>query len=207
MYIFLIPGAILAGVGIYIFFKSAQSTNAQPAFGGTDNVPSEETTVPKAGPFTSLFSAIQSDLGGSIPSGVGKWRTLAEKYAEVYANLDPEEILAIIWSESTGNPEAYNPGDPSWGLMGVTALIARSYAGFTDLAWHTDPDKNMRAGAGFLSFLKAKYEDVHPLSGPGATWVAAYNEGETKMLRGEVDPGYSSAFISHLSVLKRFYKV
>src|SRR5579859_6889211 len=65
-----------------------------------------------------------------VPNTVIAWRDLANKYAQIYGILDPEEILAVIWNESTGNPNGSNPGDPSWGLMGVEPLIARAYGGF-----------------------------------------------------------------------------
>src|SRR5207237_2475503 len=115
-----------------------------------------------------------------VPPRVMKWASLAEKYAQVNAILDPEEILAIAWSESSGNPLAMNANDPSWGLMGVTQLIAHAYGRFdvADISWHTDADKNMKAGAGFLADLKSKYSADYP------NWVAAYNEGETNLLRG-----------------------
>src|SRR6266851_449547 len=201
MFIFLIPGAILAGFGLYILFKTTKPMQ-NPVFAGEQDVASSPAST---GLIASAFSAISSNLGVSIPSAVANWKNLADKYAEVYPNLDPEEILAIVWKESTGNPEAYNPNDPSWGLMGVEPLIARAYGGYTDTSWQKDPEKNMRAGAGFLSFLKAKYEDLHPLTGP-IVWVVGYNEGETKMLRGEADAAYAKAFISNLSVLHRYYK-
>lgn len=134
---------------------------------------------------------------GMIPVAVAQWQGIAEKYAQAYSILDPEEILAIIWGESTGNPRASNPGDPSWGLMGVTSLIAQAYGGFdpSDTSWHEDPDKNVKAGAGFLADLKNKYS-------ADPNWVAAYNEGETQYRRGVSDQGYVNAFQSHLATLK-----
>ena len=135
-----------------------------------------------------------------VPDTVKQWNDLANQYAQTYSILDPEEILAIVWSESTGNANAQNPNDPSWGLMGVTKLIAHAYGGFdvTDDSWKTDPSKNMRAGAGFLSDLKNKYSADYP----NGAWVAAYNEGEGNLLRGAEDKSYVDAFNSHLAALK-----
>jgi soluble lytic murein transglycosylase-like protein len=134
----------------------------------------------------------------NVPASVSQWTDLANKYAQTYSILDPEEILAIVWTESTGNPNGENPGDPSWGLMGVTALIAKAYGGFDseDISWHTDPDKNVKAGAGFLADLKTKYSDTRP------GWVAAYNEGETNFNKGYKDQAYVDTFNSHLATLK-----
>lgn len=134
----------------------------------------------------------------NVPQSVSQWTDLANKYAQTYSILDPEEILAIIWIESTGNPKASNPGDPSWGLMGVTAPIAVAYGLFDadDISWHEDADKNVKAGAGFLADLKNKY------SGDKPGWVAAYNEGETNLLKGYKDQAYVDKFNSHLATLK-----
>jgi len=55
-----------------------------------------------------------------VPIEVSRWKELAEKYAAFYSSiLDPDEILAIIWTESWGNPAKINPNDPSYGLMQV----------------------------------------------------------------------------------------
>jgi soluble lytic murein transglycosylase-like protein len=148
-----------------------------------------------------LLSATEGEAATSMsggPSAVLQWNDLANKYAQVYSILDPEEILAIVWSESTGNPNAVNPNDPSWGLMQVTAPIALAYGGFaaSDTTWHTDPDKNIKAGAGFLADLKLKYSANYP------GWVAAYNEGETNLLRGVTDQGYVDRFNSNLATLR-----
>lgn len=142
------------------------------------------------------------DIGGlslSIPNAVLQWRNLAEKYASIHAILDPEEILAIIWNESTGNEHASNPGDPSWGLMGVSLLIGRTYAGVTTGTDLYIPEKNVQAGSAYLAYLKNKYQDSYD------DWPDAYNVGETKFnqgIRSLNNGGYSLAFFSHLNALK-----
>jgi soluble lytic murein transglycosylase-like protein len=133
------------------------------------------------------------------PSGVTQWLQLAQKWATELAPLRPEEILAIVWNESSGNPLAYNPGDPSWGLMGVSPLIASAFGGFaeTDASWHTDPDKNMQCGARFLVHLKESWSAKFP----DYLWVAAYNEGETQLQHGAKDLAYVQGFQQHLAAL------
>jgi soluble lytic murein transglycosylase-like protein len=152
--------------------------------------------------FAMAANALGKDikLTATIPKNVSRWADLANQYASTYSILDPEEILAVIWTESTGNPNAENPGDPSWGLMGVTANIAHFYGGFAfdDTSWHDDPDKNVKAGAGFLADLKNKYSDRFTSN----AWVAGYNEGETNLLRGLKDQAYVDTFNTHLSSLK-----
>ncbi len=133
----------------------------------------------------------------SVPTYVLRWQSLCEKYAAIHPILLWEEVASIIWSESTGNPIAVNPGDPSWGLMQVTRLIAQAFGGFTaDTSWHTDPDKNVKCGAGYLAHLKSKYAAKHP------DWMDAYNVGEPHFDKGERTPGYVTAFNSHLADLR-----
>jgi len=138
-----------------------------------------------------------------VPESVERWRPLAEKWCATYTNLTPNEILAIIWNESWGNPLDVNPHDPSWGLMQVTKLIAHFYGGFadTDTSWQTDPDKNMKCGAGFLADLKRKYAQKFPLDNPSAGWVVAYNEGEGNLRKRVPDPNYQAAYLKHLNAL------
>lgn len=131
----------------------------------------------------------------SAPPQIEQWRSLAEKYAT--PPLEANEILAIIWSESSGKPTAQNPSDPSWGLMQVTLPIARHYAGVDTPEMLLDPETNIRVGSAFLGDLKRKYVERFP----DGAWVAAYNEGEGNLLRGHPDPAYVAAFLAHMEIL------
>jgi hypothetical protein len=152
-----------------------------------------------AAPSVSISSPLDIVSGGGmVPLAVLNWSDLAQKYARINKILDPEEILAIIWNESTGNPNAQNPGDPSWGLMGVTSLIGETYGGITETVQLFEPDTNIKAGSAFLALLKYKYSYA-------ADWPDAYNIGETKFKIGIRSPGpgnYQRAFFSHLADLK-----
>ena len=88
--------------------------------------------------------------------------SLIHKWATRVANLSFAEIKAIVWVESSGNPNAMNPSDPSWGLMQVTPLIGRAFAGITKNEQLLNPDTNLKAGTGFLSELKRQYESRFP---------------------------------------------
>lgn len=131
----------------------------------------------------------------SGPAAIEQWRPLATKYAA--SPLVADEILAIIWSESSGKPTAQNPADPSWGLMQVTLPIARHYGSVDTPEMLLDPEINIRIGSAFLGDLKRKYAERFP----DGEWVAAYNEGEGNLLRGRQDPAYVAAFKAHLEVL------
>lgn len=135
----------------------------------------------------------------NVPNSVLAWGDLAQKYAQINSILGPEEILAIIWNESTGNAQATNPGDPSWGLMGVTFGIGQAYADIDVPTSLFDPETNIKAGSGFLAHLKNKY------SGDFPDWTDAYNVGETKFdkgVRSPTTPTYSQRFSAHVLALQ-----
>src|SRR5579862_4962027 len=123
-----------------------------------------------------------------VPGTVLGWRPLAEKYAAIYPPLTAEEILAIIWSESTGNPNAINPKDPSWGLMQITLPIAKAFGMVTDYRKLFDPETNVRIGAAFLAHLKKSHAAAFPLTDTNCAWPAAYNEGEPNESKHVPDP-------------------
>ena len=142
-----------------------------------------------------------------VPESVLQWKPLAERYAAAHPPLLPNEILAIIWSESTGNPNAVNPSDPSWGLMQVTELIAKAYGGIifpprtgpgpkVPPPQLFNPEVNMMIGSAFLAHLKETYSEHFP-----DTWPQGYNQGEGNLTRGVPDPDYIAAFNSHMAAL------
>lgn len=138
-----------------------------------------------------------------IPARVWQWNALAKKYALIHEVLDKDEILAVIWSESSGNPKAVNEADPSYGLMQVTMPIAVkfSHRAHTPVDLY-EPDIAVEAGSGFLAYLKTRYAESHPLSDPNTAWIAAYNEGEPNLWKKVPDPAYIAAFVSHLAELR-----
>lgn len=152
---------------------------------------------------------------------VWTWRAICEKYAGLHSNLMWQEIFCIIWGESTGNPQAVNPGDPSWGLMQITAPIAKMYGGIMTapsrslnplarLKWPLygyegthpvfDPEINVKCGSYFLSDLKRKWGERFG----NYHWVAAYNEGEPALLRGVEDMDYVGGFIARMNLLAEY---
>jgi hypothetical protein len=142
------------------------------------------------------------DIGGvdnvDIPNAVLQWQDLASKYAVIHSILDPEEILAIIWNESSGNPNAMNAADPSWGLMGVTLPIGVQYAAVSQGTDLLDPETNIQAGSGYLADLKAQF-------GSSANWSQAYNEGPGNFSAGkQYNPSYSVNFNVRVDTLKGY---
>lgn len=130
-----------------------------------------------------------------IPASVERWRSTVAQYP--LGTLTVNEVLAIIWSESYGKPDAVNPSDPSYGLMQVTMPIAEAYGGqaeYTPIDL-MDPDINLSIGIAFLRYLKQRY------SSQFANWVIAYNAGEGNLRKGMVDQNYLDAFNAHLKEL------
>jgi len=105
--------------------------------------------------------------------------------------LEPALIYGVVMTESSGNPNARNPSDPSAGLMGVTPLIGRYYGGILGsdsevLEVLLEPNLNVQAGSRFLAHLRARYAAAMPV----VTWIQAYNLGETKFDAGIRVPQY-----------------
>ena len=130
-----------------------------------------------------------------------EWAPLATKWAFLRAGLSPCEILAIVIEESDGNVAAVNEADPSYGLMGVSLLIGKQYASVNTANRLYDPDTNVKAGSGYLGYLKFRYAKNFPIGAARNGWPQCYNLGETRFLKGERAPGYEEAFIAHLSAL------
>jgi hypothetical protein len=129
-----------------------------------------------------------------------KWNGIARTWAIARGNLSFCEILATIVEESGGNPNAFNPGDPSFGLMGISDMIGEQYAQAMGDALY-DPATNVKAGSGFLSYLKTRYAVKFPL-GSSSGWIQCYNEGETNFLRGLRVQNYELIYVTHLHALE-----
>lgn len=107
-------------------------------------------------------------------------------------------IKAIAMTESSLNPNAVNPSDPSYGLCQIMPILAEDYGIVRD--WHNptdaeiamikDPATNLRIAAWHLNRLMSKYTmDVS---------IEMYNVGESGWLQGRRNSNY-------VSRVKRFY--
>ena len=134
------------------------------------------------------------------PQSVMRWRQLCEEWAAKYPNLIWQEICASLSTESTGNPLAFNHGDPSWGLFGVERPIAETTQyggpGFApgDDSWKTDPEKNASCAVPFLAHLQKEFGNCDPPYG----WIGAYNCGETQFRKGFRDGPYVTMWTNRL---------
>jgi len=108
-------------------------------------------------------------------------------------------IYGVVMTESSGDPNARNPSDPSAGLMGVTPLIGRYYGGIMGsdsevLTALLEPNLNVQAGSRFLAHLRARYAAAMPV----ITWIQAYNLGETKFDAGKRVPDYAERVLKFM---------
>ena len=114
--------------------------------------------------------------------------------------LSPALVWGVVMTESSGNPAAENPSDPSTGLMQVTPLIGRAFAGLPGdtqavLKALLDPDINLQAGTGFLAVLQKKYSGKFPQR----EWVQAYNLGEPQFNRGKRNQVYGDRVMKFMA--------
>lgn len=117
---------------------------------------------------------------------------MAERVAKSYG-LEAALVKAFIATESSWDPKAINPNDPSYGILQVTIPIALHYRIIereSDWMSLLDPETGMRAGCAFLAYLFENYEFDKA--------VQCYNLGETRYNAGKRVPDY-------LAKIKRFY--
>jgi len=123
-------------------------------------------------------------------------------YANAY-NVPLESALAIAMIESSFNPNAKNPRDPSYGLFAITPALAYDYGFVRDYKNPSDNDikniynidNNCKIAMKFLRYLFKKY--------PEEIAVQMYNVGETGYLKlGRRNKSYLNKYLAY----KKFYR-
>lgn len=110
-------------------------------------------------------------------------------------SLDPRLVLAIIERESSGNPQAKNPNDPSYGLMGIEPFwVAFLYPGTggDPVEWLYMPENNIRCGCGVIRYFMSKGYQF-------PSQVDIYNVGETKWTQGIRNSDYRTFILSAMA--------
>lgn len=98
-----------------------------------------------------------------------------EKYSAMFG-VPQEWVYGVIQAESSGNPNAFNPNDPSYGLMGLTLPAARDM-GYTGTSQGLfDPETNIKFGTKYLAWISQRWDTVNP-----AEIYSAYNSGRPKL--------------------------
>lgn len=119
--------------------------------------------------FAVAFAATTSSEKSMDTYIDAEYQSYVCEIAEEY-NLEPELIVAMIETESSGKADAVSSAK-CIGLMQVSPKWHKDRMerlGVTDL---TDPYGNILVGCDFVAELFGKYNDVH-------TVLMAYNEGE-----------------------------
>ena len=128
-----------------------------------------------------------------------KIREYAEKYGALYT-LDPALVYAVILTESSGNPEAVNPSDPSAGLMQCQAAIGRAYGHLVGTDYEVLellklPDNCLTAGCGFILHISHIFSGKFPV----AEWIQAYNVGIHGFSEGRRNGAYGASISKYMA--------
>jgi hypothetical protein len=107
---------------------------------------------------------------------ITRWEQLAETHA-IRVGIPRGWILAMIWRESGGNPNARNPegtADPSNDGIGLLQLTSSGFKiGHTDSEL-MNPDLNLRIGTDYIASLARRYQHDFPRVS------AAFNAGSVR---------------------------
>lgn len=107
----------------------------------------------------------------NAPAAVAQWEPLSKEFAMRYG-LPKEIILAQIWTESSGNPNAVGSAGER-GLMqlkqiAIDDLRENGYGRFED--WKENPATNIHAGAAYLDLQLKRAGNLKEALG-------SYNQG------------------------------
>lgn len=106
---------------------------------------------------------------------------------------DPALILAFCQKESSLNPAAFNPNDPSYGLMGINPVPWLEYFGYSpDYTQLYSGEFNVNLGCQIISYFQDRnfrFPDEADI----------YNVGETLWKKGVRNTAYRAA-------VKSFYQ-
>jgi len=146
--------------------------------------------------------AVSDGTGVYQPSGKNAYDDLFQKYGAAY-NIDWMLIKAVCWQESSFNPNAINPSDPSYGLMQIqhnpngwsTALaygkkLNINFSKLPDDLYN--PELSIRIGGAFIAEIVKKY---------GNQAIDIYNIGETSYNRGNRNRIYRDSVLNKYNEL------
>jgi soluble lytic murein transglycosylase-like protein len=109
---------------------------------------------------------------------VSQWLAAVNVWtSSTYKLVDPAVILAMICQESSGKQSAYNPGDPSFGLLQITQIALTEFNNRFGKSYTMDDiknsaDRNLEVGIGYYQVQLVRYEMDDSLA------VEAYNDGK-----------------------------
>lgn len=134
-----------------------------------------ETMVAAIAALVTILILVKKTSGATIPSTVTRppitdvpqsrtINSIVQEWARK-TGINPNLIFAHIFVESSGDPNAENPFDPSYGLMGITPILAQDYGYVRDYRFVTqaeidrikNPEVNVEIGSKYLKKLHALY--------------------------------------------------
>jgi len=116
------------------------------------------------------------------PPAVRRWNDTVKKAATKF-NLPPEIIMAVIWQESLGDPNATGSAGEK-GLMQIKPIAAEDilkngYQNYPN--WQTNPKHNIMAGSAYLALqLRRTGKMGNAIAETKTTALESYNEGYSK---------------------------
>jgi hypothetical protein len=131
---------------------------------GVEGVEQQSPVVVKPGPLSAQFQT-PTDMEMRHYAAIIRGACRGNR-------VEGDLVHAIIWAESSFNPNAVSPAGAS-GLMQLMPETARSY-GVSDVF---DPEENIRAGVKIMARLLAQFDGDVELA------LAAYNAGPTAVIR------------------------
>ncbi len=197
---------VLGGAVTYALTGHIRSSDTVSS-SGQENVP-PETEAPETSQEYAVFGAyddrtfnseISMDWGGDDPDFVVIPGTLDPDLQEFTwwlckgYNLDFTLVMAIMWQESTFNPDAVS-GTNDYGLMQINKCNHEWLTEAIGVTDFMDPYQNIRAGTFILRKLFERYQDP-------AMVLMAYNMGETNAGRlwkqGIYSTSYSDSVLNY----------
>jgi soluble lytic murein transglycosylase-like protein len=111
-----------------------------------------------------------------FPDAVEQWNVIIYDASNKY-DIPSSLIKAIIWQESSGDPNAFNPDIGTRGLMQMSAIACEDVsANYSEMF---DAEKNIFAGTKYISLC---YHRTHDWTNA----LRAYNGGIGNVYRGTV---------------------
>lgn len=151
---------------------------------------------------TAEGSETETGTATAIPAGTPVTiDTLIAEAARHYS-VDAALVKAIAMTESSLNPNAVNPSDPSYGLCQIMPILAEDYGIVKDyhnpteaeIAMIKDPETNLRICAWHMKHLMEKYTlEVS---------VEMYNVGESGWLQGRRNSAYVKKVLGYYTTYK-----